>query len=253
MSFLSNEDLKPFLLSPVPLVSGLREPLTTLDGSGPLEACAIKLRVGRILQMSPGEPALARMLEHNSASLKQGEMTFVLTEEVITLPSDIGAFMFSKSGGISERGILITNTGHVDPGYKGKLRFAVINMGNDLFTIRTGDYLVKIIFFKLGRPCDPDWGHMHSPLSEPTEKDLRPLGREFAAFAERSREIAKKIVDERFFSVGYFTLFGSTAASIVVAFFSVFIAYFALIESQIDRRIGYLEQRIENLTENSGE
>ena len=52
--------------------------------------------------------------------------------------------MFPKSGGVADRGILITNVGYIDPGYSGKLRYAIINMGNAQFTLRKGDFLGSV-------------------------------------------------------------------------------------------------------------
>jgi dUTPase len=163
------------------------------------------------------------------------------------LPNNLGAIVFAKSGGIADRGILITNTGHVDPGYKGSLRYAVLNMGNEPFSIRVGDRLLKILFFRMSSDAAPDWSKLHPRIERPNLRTLGPLGREFAAFEERVVTLSRKVVDERFLQIGYITLAASTVLSILLSLAALSLTYFTFIESAIGRESETLRYRIEKL------
>ena len=132
--------------------------------------------------------------------------------------------MFPKSGGVADRGILITNVGYIDPGYSGKLRYAIINMGNAQFTLRKGDFLVKVLFFSLNQPSVPDWSDLHSSIPAPTRTALHSLGRDFAAVEDRITRVAQQSVNEQFLKLGLFTIALSTVLSVVLASATVFLA-----------------------------
>lgn len=198
-------------------------------GDGPLEAAALKLRIGEIYQAP--QSSLAAVGAEDLLVLDQGRMAFVLTQEEIHLPADIGGLMFAKSGGIADRGILITNTGLVDPGYQGKLRYAVINMGNSRFALRKGDYLVKIAFFRLGDESSPNWSDLHPKIPPPSRTSLHALGKEFAAVETRISEVAKRSVNDQFVRLGALTMVVSILASFVLALATMFLGVLPLVQS----------------------
>jgi deoxycytidine triphosphate deaminase len=231
VSFLSNKEIAAKQRSDKPLIAGITKEFLHAGRDGPLEAAAVKLRIGEIYQ-APGS-SLAAIAPEDSVVLDQGRMAFVLTEEEISLPADIGGLMFAKSGGIADRGILITNTGLVDPGYKGKLRYAVINMGNSKFSLRRGDYLVKIAFFRLGEESAPNWLDLHDPIAPPSPSSLHALGKEFAAVETRISEVARRSVTEQFVRLGALTMIVSILASFVLALATMFIGILPLMQSLV--------------------
>ena len=78
--------------------------------------------------------------------LPEGHTAVVVTAETLHLKGSIGAFGFPPSS-VSFQGLLTTNPGHVDPGYSGRLRFAVINMGKATYTLRRGAIIASLFFF----------------------------------------------------------------------------------------------------------
>lgn len=76
--------------------------------------------------------------------LQPGETAVVETEETIHLPRDLAAFGFPPTT-ISRRAVLMTNPGHVDPGYKGRLSFTLINMGREGFSLHPGMPIVTLL------------------------------------------------------------------------------------------------------------
>src|SRR5687768_6762724 len=92
----------------------------------PIQASSIDLHIGKIFvpgeYESDGGPAWKKML-----SLTHGRTAVLETMEELRVPNEYAAIGFPPSH-VSSKGLLMTNPGHVDPGYSGSMRFTVINM-----------------------------------------------------------------------------------------------------------------------------
>ena len=97
----------------------------------PFQHCSLDLRVGAIYIPESKEGDLGSMSHPRTDDyvLGTGGTALIKTKEKITLPSDVGAICFSPSS-MALKGVMITNMGHVDPGYSGYLHFTAINMGD---------------------------------------------------------------------------------------------------------------------------
>ncbi|MBA3447640.1 MAG: hypothetical protein H0T56_08525 [Pseudaminobacter sp.] len=84
-----------------------------------------------------------RLSDGEAFSIDPGQFAFILTEERVELP-------FDKIGFISIRastkflGLVNISGFHVDPGYKGKLIFAVYNAGPTRIHLRRGDRIFPL-------------------------------------------------------------------------------------------------------------
>ena len=58
-----------------------------------------------------------------------GQFGLLITEEVVQVPMDAIAFISIKAG-IKFRGLVNVSGFHADPGFSGKLKFAVYNAGS---------------------------------------------------------------------------------------------------------------------------
>jgi len=98
------------------------------------QQCSLDLHVGSIYipESDNGGPGSMTHPKTDDCVLSTGETVLISTREKITLPNNIGAICFSKSS-MALKGVLITNMGHVDPGYSGHLHFTAINMGKEKF------------------------------------------------------------------------------------------------------------------------
>lgn len=89
-------------------------------------------------------------LEHGKHfRIQSGQFAFLLTEESIKVPADAVAFISMKSK-YKWRGLVNVSGFHVDPGFQGRLIFAVYNAGPSEIQIQRGDQLFLIWF------CDLD-------------------------------------------------------------------------------------------------
>ena len=131
MSLLRDEEIIAALTAQppaVPYVEGVVLPVDPYSKDSPVQASSIDLRIGNIYLPGEKETDLGGAQNpKQDYSLKTGETAVITTLETLHLPGDIAAFGFPPSR-VSFKGLLMTNPGHVDPGYEGVMRFTVINM-----------------------------------------------------------------------------------------------------------------------------
>ena len=83
--------------------------------------------------------------------LPPGLCTLVHSLEWVELPANLAATLRCRSS-FGRRGVVVT-AGYVDPGFRGQLTLALINMGKDHTTLRKNDRVVQIIFHEV---CEGD-------------------------------------------------------------------------------------------------
>jgi dCTP deaminase len=128
----------------------------------------------------------------------------VQTKEELDLPRDLAAIGFPPSSEVSSRGLLTTNPGHVDPGYRGRLKFTVINMGRESFHLKRGDIIVTLLFFRLDQSPKKSYPERNPTIKGGvTEEQLSRLAKDFLDFQSRAEGAAKKAEREaRWWTVG---------------------------------------------------
>lgn len=178
------------------LMNAANQP-TWNDKRSPIQPASLDLHIGQIF--IPGTPADQRggadNPETSRHSLMPGETAIVTTRERLKLPSDIAGFGFPPSH-VSIDGILMTNPGHVDPGYHGRMRFTLIHMGKKPYELRSGDPVVTVLFVKLSGDVDADYAMRrqgHLPDLPPRDT-LTQLSRDFLDITERATGIADNAV-----------------------------------------------------------
>jgi dCTP deaminase len=230
MSFLTNTEIETLLKGSEPPVLGIEGSTSVAAHESALEAASVRLKVGKIFQLDKNSESKNILTERlDETIIKEGGVVLVLTAEKMNLSSDLMGLVTPKSGGMAERGILITNTGHVDPGYKGNLRFVVINMGHEPFCLRVNDVIAKLMLYQLNQPANPDWSAMHSPIPVPTAQSARSLGYDFLNIETRASQIAeqkaKEVVNNILLSYGIPGFLLSTALACLLGVLSVAITY----------------------------
>src|ERR1700722_5134757 len=83
-----------------------------------------------------------------------GQFAFLLTRETVNVPRDAMAFISMRTG-IKFQGLINVSGFHVDPGYSGKLIYAVYNASPSPVQICEGDQIFKIWFADIDRKSDP--------------------------------------------------------------------------------------------------
>lgn len=165
--------------------------------TSPIQPSSLDLTIGRIFLPEASEDAEGGMntgaLEH---WLKPGHTAVVVTKESLNFPSDIAAFGFPPTR-ISGSAILMTNPGHIDPGFKGYLTFTVINMGKSEFRLAHGETIVTCLLTKLSKPSKKDYtalGHVRSN-DRPSRNEISRLSHDFIQVDKRATEIAAQVAN----------------------------------------------------------
>lgn len=183
------------------LVEGLAMPQDPYTRDSPIQAASLDLQIGEIFlplaqsnESSEKDRSSKPKKEH---VLKQGETAVILTKEMLRLPSRIAGLAFSPSR-VSFKGLLITNPGHIDPGYQGCLRFTAINMGREPYQLRLGDPIATVLFFEMIEKSKKSWHERFGEDRTPavTSDTLARLSSDFLDVSRRARESATTAASE---------------------------------------------------------
>ncbi|HVW09001.1 MAG TPA: hypothetical protein VHC90_10485 [Bryobacteraceae bacterium] len=159
----------------------------------PIQPCSVDLHIGDMFL--PGEArgkTPDALTARSEVTLSTGHTAVILTREVLNFPRNWAAYGFPPSH-VSSHGLLVTNPGHIDPGYHGNLRFTVINMSAEPFQLRTGDAIVTLLIDKLSSEVGCDFQQRTGrPLAAPSWADVNRLSKDFVNVEVRAKRIARK-------------------------------------------------------------
>jgi dCTP deaminase len=191
--FLADSQLLEMLQADHPIVTGVQLDLGTSDSSeSPVQPCSLDLRIGEVFKPGalPGKPGAAGT-PRSAMELQPGETAVITTREECHLPDNLAAIGFPPNS-VSSRGILMTNPGHVDPGYDGKMTFTVINMGQEDYMLVAGEKIVTLLFFTLDPPASKDLRTRREarPETSKVESLLSVLSADFLNISGRVRVAA---------------------------------------------------------------
>tara|TARA_B100000029_G_scaffold109779_1_gene101331 strand:+ start:1942 stop:2373 length:432 start_codon:yes stop_codon:yes gene_type:complete len=81
--------------------------------------------------------------------LKPLERTLISTGLYISLPKGYEAQIRPRSGLALKKGITVLNSpGTIDSDYRGEIRILLINLSNEIFTIKNGDRIAQLVISK---------------------------------------------------------------------------------------------------------
>jgi dCTP deaminase len=231
---VTDSDLQTLITDPVhPLLTDFDNPLNWQDDKSLVQPSSVDLHIGAIFQpgVKAGKSGSA-VSPKSELVLKTGHTAIVGTQESIHLPNNYAAFGFPPSH-VSSRALLMTNPGHIDPGYSGQLHFTVINMGREDFVLRSKDLIVTLLVFKLAVPSAVDYakrnaGRSPSPI---TQSSIDLLSQDFVDVEKRAADVARKIL-------GYATV-GATILAVILGWGF----------NQMDKRLNGIEEMQTKITQ----
>src|SRR5260370_40399115 len=196
MSLLRDFDLIANITAPapaVPFIEGVELPANPYSKDSPVQSSSIDLHIGKIYLPGVKEGDLGGAQNPKSDHvLKTGETAAVTTRETLHLPGNIAALGYPPSR-VSFKGLLMTNPGHVDPGYEGVMRFTVINMAKDPYPLERGKEIVTLLLFSMDQAAHADWRQRNPEGSRlPTQAQINRLAEDFVNVESRAKKIAKK-------------------------------------------------------------
>ena len=101
--------------------------------------------------------------------LKHGEYKAVKLNEIVSVPSDTFALMFSRST-FNRQGILITST-VFEPGWRGVPTVSIYNLSGTYFHILKDTRIIQIVFFKADPASLYDGQYQNQFLEEKVKKE----------------------------------------------------------------------------------
>jgi dCTP deaminase len=191
MSFWSGEKLAAQL-------PALIEPFRAQN----IDCAAYTLSIGPEIYVSPtdqtpnAEQQTVRLLsECEGFVIPPGQFAFLLTEEVVRVPRHALAFISMKAK-IKFRGLINVSGFHVDPGFKGKLVFAVFNAAPVTVHLRRGDACFLIWYADLNAASEriksaPEQTNIQSDLIHHISGELQS----FQGLAKKIKDVEKSLSD----------------------------------------------------------
>lgn len=117
-----------------------------------------------------------------------GQFGLLLTEEVVTIPNTAIGFI-SVRFTLKRRGLINVSGFHVDPGFVGRLKFAVYNAGSQKIVVSRGDRVFMIWYCDLSEPTTDLYTSQLANQNEITSEDVMFLQGEVASPAELKKQI----------------------------------------------------------------
>lgn len=192
MSFLVDHELKALYEAGV--VTGINVPAVTFGKDSPFQAASLDLTIGTI--SVPASEDVLKRLRLTDYCLLQGGTVVVETAEKLKMPSYLGAFGFPPAK-VSRNGLLMTNPGHIDPGYTGVLTFTLVNLGREPLALVKGDPICTLLFYRLATEPSFDYTKRHPEHAALDQQDPAPdpaaldrVSRDFLDVDRRAKQVA---------------------------------------------------------------
>lgn len=158
----------------------------------PVQPCSVDLHVGEVF-VPAAEPGAQGSEGQgiDQLDLEPGHTAVIATLEELKLPSTIGALGSPPTRVSFNHGLLMVNPGHIDPGFAGKLRLIVINMGRKPVRLKRNQPIVTLVFFELSaQPRRTYLARTQGPVVRQTVLDQ--LSPDFLNVEERAQTIADR-------------------------------------------------------------
>jgi dCTP deaminase len=122
-----------------------------------------------------------------------GQFAFLLSRETVNVPANAMAFISMRTG-IKFKGLINVSGFHVDPGYSGKLIYAVFNASPLPVHICEGDSIFKIWFADLDQQSADRYLFRGLPQNDISNDLIRGMSKEIyslQSLAENMRELRR--------------------------------------------------------------
>lgn len=247
MKLLKDKDIIPLVDRKDPIAKDLPKPTDWYDKDSPIQPSSLDLHIGRIyLPGTKKDDSGGVENPKDQHVLQQGQTAVVVTLEELMLPNNIAGIGFPPAR-VSIQGILMTNPGHVDPGYEGPMHFTIINMGKENYVLRKGDDIVTMLLFDLSDAAEKDWlerrdGKRASSLSQET---LNKLCSDFMDVSSRAEEKAKEQVKKAELRVKLFGVIATIIVVVIGVFSNWIVPTWKKPLNKVQTDIAVLEERLD--------
>lgn len=137
-----------------------------------VDGAAYMLKVGSEYYVTPTDQSsdhrsrtLQTLAKGEAFAIPPGQFAYVLTHEIVTIPTKVLAFISIRAR-VKWKGLVNVSGFHVDPGYRGRLTFAVFNAGPAPIHLRQGDPTFLIWFADLDKDAGKDAKQQRAPVTQ---------------------------------------------------------------------------------------
>jgi dCTP deaminase len=117
-----------------------------------------------------------------------GQFGILITEEEVSIPPNMLAFISIKASK-KMNGLVNVSGFHVDPGFKGRLKFSVYNAGPEAIVLDVGRPLFPIWFYELGEADENPYAGIHQGQSSISSDDVSRLQGDLASPAALKKQL----------------------------------------------------------------
>src|ERR1700720_2846564 len=146
MTFWSGEQIRQHL-----------EQLINKPNPEHIDCAAYTLCIGREYYVSPTDrtpdprsQSLRQLQDAEAFAIPPGQFAHLQTEEIVTVPPNVLGFISIRAR-VKWKGLVNVSGFHVDPGFQGRLTFAVFNVGPSPIHLRQSEPIFLIWFSDLDR------------------------------------------------------------------------------------------------------
>lgn len=188
-----------------------KTPLVAPFNPGRMQQGAYELSMGPQGAISSDDHnQISNLAPREAFCIPRGQFALLLTEEIVTIPDNVIAFISLKTS-VKSLGLVNVSGFHVDPGFKCRLKFWVYNAGNQPIQVLRGDPVFLIWFSDLDRPTRDPYSKNSPAHNEITGADLRCLRGHLASPAALAKQI-----EHLEHKVEAFKWIGGTAVAILI-------------------------------------
>lgn len=239
MTLLKDDELVK-LVHNTNFIDGIKPQSYWYSTECPVQPASTDLHVGNIFtpEKSIHEMGSSKR-PYKKYSLGPGETIVIETKETLNVPSNIAGIGFPQSR-LSSKGILMTNPGHIDPGYSGSLSCTIINMSKEPHIFLEGESIFSILWFELRSGAHADWSVRNPIKSSEGTVSQQSLDLLTKDFIDIRRRVRKSAIQYTVFSAAIITGFSGIIAVTMTS-------YFNQDRSDIQSKMAEIENRMESI------
>lgn len=190
--------------------------------------CAYELGVGSEAFITSRTESTTHLKEGEKVTIPAGQFGLLTTKELIYVPNNAIAFISIRAS-IKFQGLVNVSGFHVDPGFRGPLKFAVYNAGSRDIDLDQDERVFMIWFADLSEDTPDPYGPLPPATSIISAKDVGRLKGEVASPGElkKQMEAMKADLEKKIHAVEQTKLFNrSIMFAILTALFMIFFTSF---------------------------
>lgn len=152
---------------------------------------------------------------HEKYKLEPGEVVLIEVKERFKMPTNLAGIIFPPNS-LSKSGLVMTNPGHIDPGFSGIITLCLVNMGKKAVSLNSDTVICRLLTFDLG---DDSLGYYGSGKGVDVEQ-FNCIARDFASVNDRALDAVKAYFNKTLPIVAFFVSLFLAAAALFIPFLS---------------------------------